>query len=102
MSFLIIKDMKYYILRSLAIVILELLPQTRDSFSVCHIFFNRLPGRRALVVVFIKNMLFAEVDPGSVKRGGRASKFLDAAPENNKNRPPLDPPLFRDNRICSV
>ena len=45
----------------------------------------------------------SEADPGSVKRGGRKSKFLDAAPENNKNRPkgggglgrfaPLDPPL---------
>ena len=29
----------------------------------------------------------SEADPGSVKRGGRESKFLDAAPENNKNRP---------------
>ena len=28
-----------------------------------------------------------EADPGSVKRGGRESKFLDVAPENNKNRP---------------
>ena len=57
--------------------------------------------------------LDTEADPGSVKRGGgRESKFLDAAPENNKNRPkkqksaekrggprpirpppPLDPPL---------
>ena len=51
----------------------------------------------------------SEADPGSVKRGGRESKFLDAAPENKKNRPkkqksaekggggrfgpPLDPPL---------
>ena len=31
--------------------------------------------------------MYTEVDPGSVKRGGRESKILDAAPENNKNRP---------------
>ena len=30
---------------------------------------------------------YSEADPESVKRGGRESKFLDAAPENNKNRP---------------
>ena len=52
------------------------------------------------------------IHAGSVKRGGRESKFLDAAPENNKNRPkkqksakkggrgrfgplPLDPPLHK-------
>ena len=36
--------------------------------------------------------LYPEADPGSVKRGGGGgkgweSKFLDAAPENDKNRP---------------
>ena len=30
---------------------------------------------------------YTEADPGSVKMGGRESKFLDVAPENNKNRP---------------
>ena len=38
MSSLIIKDIKYHILRSLTLVILELLPQTLDSFRACHIF----------------------------------------------------------------
>ena len=36
-------------------------------------------------------MDLTEADPGSMKRGGgggpRESKFLDAAPENKKNRP---------------
>ena len=32
-------------------------------------------------------LCIAEADPGSVERGARESKFLDAAPENNKNRP---------------
>ena len=51
-----------------------------------------------------------EADPGAVKRGGRESKFLDAAPKNNKNRPkkggprpirppPLDPPLNK--MVCT-
>ena len=38
MSSFIIKDTKYHILRSLTLVILELLPQTLDSFRACHIF----------------------------------------------------------------
>ena len=35
---LIIKDIKYHILRSLTLVILELLLQTLDSLIACHIF----------------------------------------------------------------
>ena len=37
---IISKDIKYHILRSLTLVILELLPQTLDSFRVCHIFLS--------------------------------------------------------------
>ena len=44
MSSLIIKDIKYHILRSLTVVILELLPQTLDSFRVCHIFYSLFPN----------------------------------------------------------
>ena len=40
MSSLIIKDIKYHILRSLTHVILELLPQTLDYFRACHIFLS--------------------------------------------------------------
>ena len=38
MSFFIIKDIKYHVLRSLTLIILELLPQTLDSFRVCQFF----------------------------------------------------------------
>ena len=37
MSSLIIKNIKYHVLRSLTLIILELLPQTLDSFRVCQI-----------------------------------------------------------------
>ena len=70
-------------------------------------------GHDAMISVSYFFAYTPEADPGSVKRGGRESKFLDAAPENNKNRPqkpkigrkkrgaaadsapppPLDPPL---------
>ena len=38
MSSLIIKDIKYHILKSLTLVILELLPQTLDPFRAWRIF----------------------------------------------------------------
>ena len=41
----------------------------------------------SLLSSYVNKVKIAEADPGSVKRGGRESKFLDAAPENNKNRP---------------
>ena len=40
MSSLIIRDIKYHILKSLTLVVIELLPhsQTLDSFRACHFF----------------------------------------------------------------
>ena len=49
---LINRDMKHYILRSLTLVILELLPQTLDSFRVGHIFFFYISN---LFVKFCRN-----------------------------------------------
>ena len=59
MSSLIIKDIRYHILRSITLVILELQPQTLDSFRVCYIllsyflFLTHFVGMRPLMVTLI-------------------------------------------------